>query len=368
MKKIKISEPQLDAREKKILSKVIDSKIIASGSYVSDFEDAFARFLGSKFAVATTSGTTALHAALLALGVGKGDIVVTTPYSFIATSNSVLFTGAKPVFIDIEENSFNIDLDNFEEYIEKHKNKISSVIIVHLYGNPVDMFRVNKICRRYGIRVIEDCAQSHGASIKDKLTGTFGLTGCFSFYATKNMTTGEGGMVVTDDKNLNDLLRKLINHGRKSRFEHDILGYNFRMTNLQAGLGIVQLEKLSRMTELRIKNAEYLSKNLKKFAWINVPGATVSKSKHVYHQYTIRVPASCRERLVEFLNSKGIDVSTIYPFTIPEQPLYRRLGYSIKNLPVSMKVSREVISLPVHPGLKKDDLDLIINSIGEFDV
>ncbi|MDD3625940.1 MAG: DegT/DnrJ/EryC1/StrS family aminotransferase [bacterium] len=368
MKKIKISEPQLDIKEKKILSKILDSKIIASGSYVSDFENAFAKFNTSKYAIATTSGTTALHAALLSLGIGSGDLVVTTPFSFIATSNSVLYVGAKPVFIDINEDSFNIDLDKFEEYIQKKKSAVKAVIIVHLYGNPVDMFRVNKICRKYGIKVIEDCAQSHGASVKGKLTGSFGITGCFSFYATKNMTTGEGGMVVTDDKKLNDSLRKIINHGRKSRFEHDTLGYNFRMTNLQAGIGLVQLDKLEKMTELRIKNAEYLSAKLKKISWIQVPCPTNKDSKHVYHQYTIRVPEKVRDRLVEFLIKNNIDASMIYPLTIPEQPLYKKLGYSTKDLSVSMKVSRQVVSLPIHPGLKKSDLDFIVKILGEFNV
>lgn len=365
MKRIKISEPQLDQKEKRILKEVLDTKMIASGSYVKKFEEVFAGYIGSKFGVATTSGTSALHTALLAADVGKDDIVVTTPFSFIATANSVLFVGAKPEFIDIDEHSFNIDPVLLEKRLQSRKKKPKAVIIVHLYGNPVDMPRILKICKRHKVTVIEDCAQSHGASISGKLTGTFGAMGCFSFYATKNMTTGEGGMVTTNSTGFYNKCKKIINHGRVSRFKHDILGFNFRMTNLQAGIGLVQINKLEKMTTARIKNAEYLNKKLSGFSWLEIP-AVDPGSRHVYHQYTIKVSAGKRDKMVRYLIDNGIDASMIYPLIIPEQPLYKKLGYKTENVKVALKVSRQVVSLPVHPGLTRKDLDKLVKVIGDF--
>ncbi|MCK4666624.1 DegT/DnrJ/EryC1/StrS family aminotransferase [Candidatus Dependentiae bacterium] len=365
MKRIRISEPQLDDKEKKILKEVIDTKIIASGKYVARFEEEFSKYLNCKYSVATSSGTTALHAALIAAGIKKDDIVLTTPFSFIATANCILFVGAKPEFVDINENSFNLDIDLLEKRLSSRMKKPAALIVVHLYGNPMDMPRVKKLCNKYKIKLIEDCAQSHGAEVNGKVIGTFGLAGCFSFYATKNMTTGEGGMITTNNKKYFELSKKIINHGRVGRFHHDILGYNFRITNLQAGIGLVQMTKIRKMTELRIKNAKYLSRNLTGIDWITIPKVQLG-TKHVFHQYTIRVPKKIRKKFVNYLISNGIDAATIYPLTIPEQPLYKRLGYSTKGLEKSVLISREVVSLPVHPGLTRKDLEKVINTIRRF--
>ena len=256
---IPIAQPLMGEEEKRAVIAVLESGMLAQGPKVEEFEKAFAALWGVRHAVATSSGTTALHVALLAHGVGPGDEVITSPFTFISSANSILFVGARPVFVDIDESSFNIDPSLIEARITP---RTRALLPVHLFGNPCDMEAIMAIAARHGLIVIEDAAQAHGASIQGRKVGSFG-TGCFSFYPTKNMTTAEGGMVTTDDDQVAEKARLLRSHGMRKRYYHDFLGYNFRMTDLQAALGLAQLAKLEVFNEKRIANARYLTEHLR---------------------------------------------------------------------------------------------------------
>jgi len=237
---IPIAKPLLGAEEKAAVSRVLESGMLAQGPKVAEFEQAFAHFIGTQFAIATSNGTTALHAALLAHNLGPGDEVITTPFSFIATANAITMTGAKPVFVDIEEDSFNINPSLIEAAITP---KTKAILPVHLYGKPANMKAITEIAAKHNLTIIEDACQAHGAEFEHKKVGSFG-TGCFSFYPTKNMTSSEGGMITTNDETLAKKIRKIISHGSEKRYHHDFLGYNYRMTDVAAAIGVEQVKKL----------------------------------------------------------------------------------------------------------------------------
>ncbi len=349
---ISIAKPMIGEEEKRAVIEVLNSGIIAQGPRVKQFELDFKEYMNINYAIATSSGTSALKIALKTMGIKEGDEVITTPFSFIASANSILFTGAKPVFVDIEEDSFNIDTNLIKEKITK---RTKAIMPVHLYGNPADMEEIMQIANDNNLKVIEDAAQAHGAKIKNKMVGTFGDAGCFSFYPTKNMTTGEGGIIVAKDKEIYEQSLKLRDHGAYKKYHHDILGFNFRMTDIAAAIGIEQLKKLDKHNDMRINNAKYLYKKLKNADGIILPKVKESY-KHVFHQFTIRT--NDREEVIKKLDSNGIGYGIHYPLPIHKQKLYLDLGYKDK-LPVSEKLSDEVISLPIHPGLTTSDLDKI---------
>jgi len=353
---VPIARPQVGQEEKDALCAVLDSGMLAQGEQVREFEERFAAMCGVEHAVATSSGTAALYVALLAHGIGEGDEVITTPFTFIATANSILFAGARPVFVDIEEASFNLDPDLIEARIA---SRTRALMPVHLYGNPCDMDAIMRIADRYGLVVIEDACQAHGASVGGRRTGSFG-TGCFSFYPTKNMTTGEGGMISAHDAEVAARARQLRDHGTASRYRHETLGFNFRMTDLQAALGLVQLRKLEVANEQRIANAGYLSAHLK---GVEVPQVRPG-CRHVYNQYTIRVKGD-RDALIEGLRERGIGSRVYYPRLVPEQPVYRRLGYT-GRFPVAERACHEVLSLPVHPSVSEEDLAYVVQAVNEL--
>lgn len=361
--KINIASPQIGKEEIKAVNEVLKSGMLAQGPKVKEFEEKFAKFIGTKFAIATSSGTTALEVALRALGIGAGDEVITTPFTFIASANSILYTGARPVFVDIDENTFNIDPEKIEKAVTK-KTKV--IMPVHLYGSACDMTKIMGVARKHKLAVIEDACQAHGAQWKGKCVGSFG-TGAFSFYPTKNMTTGEGGMITTDSKEIYEKANLLRAHGSKVRYYHDILGYNYRMTDMEAAIGLEQLKKLPKFNAARIKNAKFLNKNLSKLTGIIVPEAPkdithVKDAKHVWHQYTIRITKDfglSRDEVLSKLTQAGIGTAIFYPLPVNEQKLYQGLGYKA-NTPMAAKVSNEVLSLPVHPGLKQKDLEYIV--------
>lgn len=358
---IQIAKPIISNEEITAVTEALMSGQLASGKHVADFEGLFKDYIGTKYAVATCSGTTALHAALLSVGIGRGDYVLTTPFSFIATANAILYTGATPVFADIDEQTFNIDPDAVEKAILGSKNKIKALVIVHLFGNPCDMGRIAEICNKYGIALVEDCAQSHGAEYGNKKAGSFGKVSIFSFYPTKNMTCGEGGMAVTDDEEVYERLKKIINHGQSTRYNHVMLGYNFRMTDIGAAIGTEQLKKLDKFNGLRIRNAEsYLKK-------INNPNIilpkTTDNSKHVYNQFTVK--CTDRDSLIEHLTANGIGYGIYYPVTIPSQPLYRSLDIK-SNCPKAEEMSKAVLSIPVHPSLEEHEVRKVIDTINSW--
>ncbi len=355
---INIAQPLIGDEEKQAVLEVLDSGQLAQGKVVADFEASFADYCSVKHAVATSNGTTALHVALLAHGIGPGDEVITVPFTLIASANSVLYTGARPVFVDIEPDTFNIDVSQIEAAITP---RTKAIMPVHLFGNPAEMPRIMDIAERHSLLVIEDAAQAHGAEIGGKRAGSWG-TGCFSFYPTKNITTGEGGLVTTNDDAVTERARLVRAHGMRVRYYHEMLGFNFRMTNIHAAIGLAQLRKLEKFNEARIANAAYLSERLPRDK-VKVPGVRPG-TRHVFHQYTVRVlPPLDRDTVREKLAAAGVGSEIYYPVPVHGQQLYRELGYGDQHFPESERAAREVLSLPIHPGLSRDDLDTIVAAV-----
>lgn len=356
---INISKPVLGVDEGKEVLKVLKSGMLAQGYWVEKFEKEFAKYIGVRYAIQTTSGTTAIHLALLSLGIGSGDEVITTPFTFVATTNAILYTGAKPVFVDIDENTFNIDAKLIESKITKNTK---AILVVHLYGLAADMQTINKIAKKYKIRVIEDAAQAHGATYNNNKVGSIGTLGCFSFYATKNMTTGEGGMVTTNSRLLAQKIKMLRNHGMiKLNYKYKTLGYNYCPTNIAGALGSVQLKKLDLFNRKRNMNARFLLSKLKNIKGIVLPKIFKNR-KHVFNQFTIRITKNSpisRTPLIKHLENYGIYPRIYYPIPLHLQKLYKDLGYK-EHLPISERIANEVLSIPIHPSLRKNDLIKIV--------
>lgn len=359
---IQMAQVRIDEESIQAVVDVLKSGQIAQGPKVEEFEKAFAAYIGTKYAVAVNSGTAALHIALMAAGIGEGDEVITTSFSFIATANCCLFVGAKPVFADIDPKTFNIDPRSIENKITL---KTKAVIIVDLYGQACDMDEIIAICRKHNLVLIEDACQAHGAEYKDKKVGSFGI-GCFSFYPTKNMTTGEGGMLTTNDAEIARKAKLARQHGQSQRYVHDVLGYNFRLTDIAAALGITQLKKLDPNNSKRIGTARFLTENIKQIKGL-IPPYIAPNRNHVFHQYTIKVTPEykySREDLQKKLLEKGVSTIIYYPTPIHRQPFYKNLGYK-DILPVTEAVAKQVLSLPVHPGVTESDLKTIVTALKE---
>ncbi|MGM0438116.1 MAG: DegT/DnrJ/EryC1/StrS family aminotransferase [Bacillota bacterium] len=361
---IPIANPIIEDKEKNKVLEVMDSGMLASGQYVKDFEDKFADFIGTKYGNATTSGTTGLHVALKAAGIKEGDKVLTTPFTFIASSNSILFCGAEPIFADVKEDTFNIDPESMRKKLEENPD-IKAVIIVHLYGLACDMDPIMELVEEYDLKLIEDAAQSHGAKYKGKNVGNFGDAAVYSFYPTKNMTTGEGGIVLTNDEKINKESELLINHGASERYKHETLGYNYRMTNIAAAIGLEQLKKLDKYNKKRRENAAYLTENLKDLDWLETPVVPENR-EHVFHQYTVKV--NNRDEFLDHLEENEIGYGIHYPIPAYNQPLYKKMGYGDYKYSVTEKLCKEVVSLPVHPALSDEDLDKIVEVVKSFNI
>jgi len=354
---IPIAKPLLGKEEKKAVNEVIDSGMIAYGPKTKQFEEEFAKYVGVKHAVATPSGTAALHLGLVSLDVGPGDEVILPSFSFIASANAVLFCNAKPVFCDVDIDSFNIDSEKVKELITE---KTKAIMPVHLYGQAADMNALLEIAEDHELSLIGDACQSHGAEYGGKMVGSFGDCECFSFYPTKNMTTGEGGMVTTDSDALFKRLNSLRNHGRVQTqwgYEHDRVGYNYRMTDLASAIGLVQLKKLPDFIEKRRENASYYDKNLEH---VKTPVVT-DKAKHVFHQYTIQVDK--REQLMEELKKEEIGFGIYYPKPLHQYPHLERFAHD--DLTISEKLSEVSLSIPVHPALTKSDVESVVSVVNK---
>ena len=359
---ITMARPIIGDEEISEVEAVLRSGLLASGSKVAAFENAFAAYVGTRHAVAVNSGTAALYLALLAHGIGPGDEVITSPFTFIATANSILLAGAKPVFADIRPDTFNLDPG---EVVKKITARTRAVMPVHLYGQPCDMDDFGTIAAAFRLVIIEDACQAHGSRYAGRMTGSFG-TGCFSFYPTKNITTGEGGIITTNDDDIAQRLRLIRNHGQTRRYYHDSIGYNFRMTDIGGALGICQLRRLPEFNAARTTNAGLLSAGLDGVAGLGLP-VVVPRTEHVFHQYTVRVTERARvsrDALRDTLRERGITTEVYYPYPIHRQPLYRGLGYD-DVLPKAERACEEVVSLPVHPALRRGDIDYIIERIRE---
>jgi dTDP-4-amino-4,6-dideoxygalactose transaminase len=352
---IPIARPLIGDEEKSLVLEVLSSGQLAQGPRVREFETRFAEWVGARYAVATSSGTAALHVALLAHGLGPGDEVITTPFSFIASANCALFVGARPVFADIEPDYFTLDPDAVEA---KLTPRTRAIVPVHLYGQPCDMPRLAAIAQAHDLILIEDACQAHGAQLDGRPVGSWG-TACYSFYPTKNMTTIEGGMLTTNRAEIAERARLIRDHGSPKRYQHDLLGYNLRLTDLQAAVGLAQLAKVDAWNDRRRANAAWLDARLAGLDGIQTPHVRPG-ARHVYHQYTLR--ARDRTALLPILAERGIGVGIHYPTPIHQQPLYQRLGYS-DSLPEAERACREVLSLPIHASLTEEDLRCIAEAL-----
>ncbi|MGH2405405.1 MAG: DegT/DnrJ/EryC1/StrS family aminotransferase [bacterium] len=355
---IPIARPQIGEEEQRQVLEVLTSGALVAGRRVKAFEEAFAAYLGVPHAVATSSGSAALQVAMLALGIGPGDRVITTPLSFAATSNAIIHAGAQPVFVDVDPTTGNLDPDAVEAALGA--GGIRAILIVHLYGLPADALAFRRFADRHGAFLIEDCAQAHGAAIGGRRVGAFGDAAIFSFYPTKNMTTGEGGMVVTADPKVARAARLLVDPRGDEEYAHEVVGFNYRLTEIAGALGLVQLQHLEARNERRREHARRLTLGLRALSWLRVPSEPPGY-RHVYHQYTVRVPRQ-RDALARHLASAGVGCRVYYPTLVPHTPAYRRLGFG-GSYPNGEALTREVLSLPVHPGVSADDLETIIGAV-----
>ena len=351
---IPVAQPLLGPEEYEAVLTVLKSGLMAQGEQVAAFERSFAELCHTKEAIAVSSGTAALHLALLAHGIGPGDEVITSAFSFAATGNTILLVGATPVFVDIERDTYNLDPELVEQAITP---RTRAIMPVHLYGNPADLQRLASLAAAHGLILIEDACQAHLASVQGKPVGSFG-TGCFSFYPTKNMTTGEGGMVTTDDPEIAERIRLLRSHGQSQRYNHVAIGYNMRMTDIQGAIGNAQIKKLEGFNARRIQNADYLTEKLRDF--VSTPVARPGH-RHVYHQYTIRAGGD-RDQWVKTLAERGIGTGIHYPRPIHKQPYYIEQGFDV-SLPEAEAAAGEVICLPVHPALTNEDLERVAQEV-----
>lgn len=354
---IPVAKPLVGDEEKRAVIEVLESGQLAQGGRTEAFELAFAEYIGTKHAVAVNSGTAALIVALQACGVAAGDEVITSPFSFIATATSIIASGGRPVFVDIDESDCNIDPSLIEAAITA---RTRAVMPVHLYGNPSRIAEIEAICDRRGLALVEDAAQAHGATHLGRHMGSFGV-GCFSFYPTKNMTTGEGGMITTDDDGVARRCRIIRNHGQERRYYHEHFGLNWRMTDLAAAIGIVQLGHLEAWNEARIGNAAALSARIRALELppgrVTVPSSRPG-DRHVYHQYTVRIHQD-RDGVQRRLEAAGVGSAVHYPVPIHRQPIIRDLGFGDRPLPAAEEAARTVLSLPVHPSLTAADIERI---------
>jgi dTDP-4-amino-4,6-dideoxygalactose transaminase len=352
---IPIARPDLGPEELDAVREVLASGMVAQGRRVAELEERFAAFVGARHCVATANGTLALMSIFAGLGLGPGDEVITVAHTFAATANAILFTGATPVFVDIEPDTYVIDANRIEAAITP---RTRAIVPVHLFGLVADMDMVAAIADRHGLAVVEDACQAHGATFRGRQAGSFGH-GAFSLYATKNMTTAEGGLITTDDDSLADWLRVYRNQGMRSRYQFEMLGYNFRLTDLAAAIGLVQLAKLERNTARRRAIAAGYDAA---FADLPVGIPVVPEGRtHVYHQYTIRVGPD-RDAVLGELRAAGVGADVYYPLPVHRQAYIQELGLHAE-LPVTDQAAAETIALPIFPGLSEDEQATVVEAV-----
>ena len=369
--------PEITKNDKNAVLNALNSRLLTDGPKLRKFESIFAKFTGAKFAIGVSNGTAALHLSLKALGIGKGSEVIVPDITFVATASSVLLTGATPVLADVDEN-LNILIPSIKKSIT---SRTKAIIPVHFAGKPCKINEITSIARKNRISIIEDCAHAIGARVNSKHVGIFGQAGCFSFYPTKNFTTIEGGMVVTNSKNIADFVRYARNHGitktLTSRFssgkpwDYDIKnsGYNYRLDEIRASLGINQIKRVKKMNLLRKKAADYYNKKLEDIEGVIVPGKSIGV-EHVHHLYVIRITRKygiTRDMLFQKLLKIGIRTSVHYKplhmFTI-----FKKMAKIIDSLSNSVHVYSQILSLPLYPSISKKQQDLVINNIKKYKI
>ena len=365
--KIPVAEPDLGPEEvENVLTALREGWISSKGSFINQFEENFASYIGTSYGVATANGTAALHLALASLGFGKDDEIITNNLTFVSPVNSILYVGATPVLVDSTAEYWGLDTSKIEERIDKHTR---AILVVHLYGHPCDMDSIMKLSRKYDLKVIEDCAEAHGAIYKGKRVGNFGDISCFSFYGNKVITTGEGGMCLTNDEEIYDKIKIFRDHGMTEarRYWHDVIGFNYRMTNLQAAIGVAQLDKIDKFINIRRKNASIYKSEL-----LNLSGITfqpeMSWATSIYWLYSILINEEVlginRIAFSNRLKNLGIDTRNFfYPVNI--MPPYRKFGEA-HSFPVSERLSNSGINLPSSTKLEKDDIIYVTDSIKEI--
>ena len=360
---IPIAAVAIGPDEEALVLEVLRSGRLTQGPKVEQLEQRFAAAHDVGQAVAVNSGTTALVAALQALGVGPGDEVITSPFTFVATLNAILESGATARFADVTED-FCLDVECARALVGE---RTRVVLPVHLYGLPADMPRFDELARERGLSIVEDAAQAHGARVGGRSVGSFGV-GCFSFYATKNVTCGEGGMVTTADGDVADRLRLLRNHGMRVPYRYEVPGHNYRLTDLQAAIALPQLGRLQAINDARRAHAAHLSEGLRSVPGLRLPSVPTGR-EHVFHQYTVRVTADAtvdRDGVVAALAERGIRAGVYYPRLVHDHPGHRdHPRVVVDETPVAAQVTAEVVSLPVHPQLGRADLDRIVEVVTE---
>lgn len=340
----------------KALAEVLESTHFILGPNVQAFEKEAAAYLGVQHAVACASGTDALHLALRAAGVGEGDEVITPAFTFIATAEAISYVGATPVFVDIDPRTFNLDPAQVEAAITP---RTRALLPVHLFGQPADLDSFQEICRKHNLLLIEDCAQSFGAEYKGRMTGGFGIAGCFSFFPSKNLGCyGDGGLVTTNDENVARELLVLRNHGSRQRYHHAVIGYNSRLDEMQAAILRVKLRHITEYNKLRRRNAHLYNNGLKGLA-LRTP-CEDGIGVHVYHQYTLLLEG--RDRVQKALTDAGIASAIYYPIPLHRQEVYRDL-LAGTSLPVTEKIAEQVLSLPMYPELTAEQIQHICQVI-----
>lgn len=350
------------------IRKVCDSQHYVLGKNVKSFEQEVADYCGSKYAVGVASGSDALLLSLMAAGVGPGDKVITTPFTFFATVGSIAILGAEPVFVDIDPRTYNMDPASLEKRLKARSTKdVKAVIPVHLFGQCADMGPIKRVSKKYGLKIVEDAAQAIGAEYKGKKAGSLGDTGCFSFYPTKNLGGfGDGGMITTNNKSTAEKLRMLRGHGSRKRYYHEILGTNSRLDEIQAAALRVKLRYLDEWQSLRIRNAGRYDELFKKAGLdekVTLPYVQ-KENLSVYNQYVVRVPK--RDALRERLKEKGIGTEVYYPVPVHLQKCFRHLGLGKGDFPVSEKAAREVMALPIYPELTLKQQKYVVSAIEAF--
>ena len=373
MIKVPLSSPDIVEKDIEAVVGVMKTRFLSIGPKVVEFEKRIGSFAGTKYAVAVNSGTSALHLIIRGMGIGEGDVVVTTPFSFIASSNCILFERGRPLFVDIKEDTLNLHADKVEEKLEslsrKELAKVKALLVVDAFGQPADWDRFEEIARKYNLRLIEDSAEALGAEYKGKRAGSLGEVGVFAFYPNKQITTGEGGVLVTDNEELAKLARSMRSQGRGESGEwldHERLGYNFRMDELSSALGCSQMERIEEILEKRKKIARMYGEKLAEVEEVQVPFIADYVSRMSWFVYVVRLKRGIdRDKVIKYLNEEGVQCKPYFT-PIHLQSFYRKMfGYKEGDFPITEDVTGRTIALPFFNNLKEEQIDYVVEKLKE---
>jgi perosamine synthetase len=364
---IPVSKPLIEEEEINAVVDVLKSGMIAQGSKTAELENMFANLCKTKHAIAFSNGTTAIHSAIVALGIKEGDEVITVPFTFVATANPVLMERGKVVFVDISKDDFCIDPNKVEEKITQNTK---AIIPVDLFGQIYRYKEIKEIADKHNLKILEDACQAIGATQNGLTAGKLGDVAAFSLYATKNIATGEGGMLTTDDDEIARLVKMYRHHGQDEavRYEYLALGHNYRMTDIAAAIGVEQMKKIDRIVDTRVRNAQLYDEGLTKVKGIVIP-KVMENNTHVYHQYTIRVTdefGHSRDDLMAYLRENEIGSGVYYPKPLHLHEHFRKMGYKEGDFPVAEQMAKEVLSLPVNPFVTEEDVEMVVEKIKAF--